>query len=87
MIDERASGNREVYEIRVKGVLYREWTDWFEGMEVSPQPGGETLLKGRVADQAALHGLLHKIRDMGLPLLSVKRVCTQDRSDPHLGGE
>ena len=65
MIDERARGNREVYEIRVKGVLYREWTDWFEGMEVSPQPGGETLLKGRVADQAALHGLLHKIRDMG----------------------
>jgi len=87
MIDERASGKREVYEIRVKGVLYREWADWFEGMEVSAQHGGETLLKGRVADQAALHGLLHKIRDMGLPLLSVKRVCTQDRSDPQLGGE
>jgi hypothetical protein len=87
MIDERASGKRKVYEIRVKGVLHREWTDWFEGMEVSPQPGGETLLKGPLADQAALHGLLHKIRDMGIPLLSVTRVDAKDRSDPQLGGE
>lgn len=87
MTDERARCNREVYEIRVKGVLHREWTDWFEGMVVSPQPGGETLVKGPLADQAALHGLLHKIRDMGIPLLSVTRVDAKDRSDPQLGGE
>jgi hypothetical protein len=74
-------GKDDVYHIRVKGVLNEEWSDWFEGMNVEAQPRGETLLTGPVADQAALHGLLHKIRDMGLPLVSVKRVDMEDQSE------
>jgi hypothetical protein len=87
MSNERESRGSQVYEVRVKGVINGEWSGWFEGMAVSPQHSGETLLTGHVADQAALHGLLHKIRDMGLPLLSVKRVDTEHQSEPQLGGE
>lgn len=64
----------ENYEIRVKGRLGPEWSAWFDGLTVTSQPGGETVLSGAIADQAALHGLLIKIRDLGLPLLSVRRV-------------
>jgi hypothetical protein len=62
-----------IYHIRVKGNLDRRWSDWFDGFGITPQPGDETLLTGPVADQAALYGLLNKIRDLGLPLLLVKR--------------
>ncbi|MGD9100942.1 MAG: hypothetical protein PVF45_10720 [Anaerolineae bacterium] len=62
------------YEIRVKGTLDEKWSDWFDGFSITPQADGETLLTGPVADQAALHGLLGNIRDLGLPLLSVQRV-------------
>lgn len=86
-MDQRESQKRDVYRIRVKGVLDGEWSEWFEGMRIEAQPGGETLLAGSVADQAALHGLLHKIRDMGLPLLSVKRVDIEVQSKRQLGGE
>jgi hypothetical protein len=66
--------NRQVvYEIRVRGVLDASWSDWFEGLTICPQENGDTLLTGPVRDQSALHGLLAKIRDLGLPLLSVKR--------------
>jgi hypothetical protein len=65
---------RVVYQIRVRGVIDSEWSDWFDGLTVCPQAGGDTLLTGPVRDQSALHGLLAKIRDLGLPLLSVKRV-------------
>jgi hypothetical protein len=64
----------EIYEIRIKGRLGPEWSTWFNGLTVTNQPGGETILSGAVADQAALHGLLIKVRDLGLPLLSVRRV-------------
>lgn len=60
-----------IYRIRVKGHLGREWTDWFEGLTVTPQEDGDTVLAGSVPDQAALHGLLKKVRDLGLPLVSV----------------
>jgi len=63
-----------VYHIRVKGLLGAKWSDWFDGFTITPQADDETLLAGPVPDQAALHGLLAKIRDLGLPLLSVKRV-------------
>jgi hypothetical protein len=63
----------EVYQVRVKGGLDTEWSEWFDGFAVTPQANGETLLTGVVADQSALHGLLNKIRDLGLPLLSVNR--------------
>jgi len=62
-----------IYHIRVKGNLDQRWSDWFDGFGITPQAGDETLLSGPVADQAALHGLLNKIRDLGLPLLLVKR--------------
>jgi len=63
-----------VYQIRIKGHLGREWTDWFEGLAIQLQDNGETLLTGPVVDQAALYGVLRKVRDVGMPLLSVNRV-------------
>jgi hypothetical protein len=63
-----------VYEIRVRGGLESRWSDWFDGLTITPQGEDETLLLGPIADQAALHGLLAKIRDLGLPLVSVHRV-------------
>jgi hypothetical protein len=61
------------YEIRVKGVLDTRWQSWFEGMTITIV-GDETLLSGTVADQAALHSLLAKIRDLGLPLIAVAHI-------------
>ena len=61
-----------IYEIRVKGVLDSRWSEWFDGMTVSAS-NDETTLFGPVADQAALHGLLARVRDLGVPLLSVRR--------------
>jgi len=63
-----------VYQIRLKGHLGREWTHWFEGLAITALDTGETLLTGPVVDQAALHGVLRKVRDVGIPLLSVNRV-------------
>ena len=63
-----------VYQIRIQGQLGREWTDWFEGLTITLDDNGETLLTGPVVDQAALHGVLRKVRDVGMPLLSVIRV-------------
>ena len=63
-----------VYQIRIKGHLGPGWTDWFGGLAVTPTEGGETLLTGPVVDQAALHGLLRKVRDLGMPLISAIRV-------------
>ena len=68
-------GQPLVYQIRIKGHLGREWTDWFEGLTLTALDNGETLLTGAVVDQAALHGVLRKVRDVGLPLLSV--VCVK----------
>jgi hypothetical protein len=67
-------GQSLVYQIRIKGHLGRQWTDWFEGLTITPEDNGETLLTGPLVDQAALHGLLRKVRDLGVPLLSVSRV-------------
>jgi len=63
-----------VYQIRIQGHLSAEWTDWFDGLSITLQDNGETLLTGPVVDQAALYGLLRKVRDLGLPLLAVNRV-------------
>jgi hypothetical protein len=60
-----------VYQIRIKGHLGPQWTDWFEGMTVTLEDNGDTLLTGPVADQPALFALLRKVRDLGMPLLSV----------------
>ena len=66
------------YEIRVKAVLDARWSAWFDGLQVSSSDRAETTITGRVADQAALHGLLAKVRDLGLELLEVRRTDATD---------
>jgi hypothetical protein len=68
----RDIGSASHYEIRVDGTLDSGWTTWFEGLEVRPD-GSETVISGLLIDQAALHGLLTKVRDLGLCLISVRR--------------
>ena len=68
---ESDPGQPMVYQIRIKGHLGREWTDWFGGLTITALDNGETLLTGSVVDQAALFSLLRKVRDLGMPLLSV----------------
>jgi hypothetical protein len=63
-----------VYQIRVKGHLGRHWTEWFGDVTITLEDNGETLLTCLVVDQAALHGLLRKVRDLGMPLISAVRV-------------
>jgi hypothetical protein len=63
-----------IFQIRVKGHLGQQWTDWFEGLKIRLEENGDTVLTGPVVDDAALHGLLKKVRDLGMPLLSVNRV-------------
>ena len=63
-----------VYQIRIEGHLGPQWTDWFGGLTITLEEDGDTLLTGPVVDQAALFGLLRKVRDLGMPLLSVIRV-------------
>lgn len=75
---EREAGQPPVYQIRLKGHLSGQWKEWFEGLTLTLEENGETLLTGPVVDQAALYGLLRKVRDLGLPLISV----TQVRSGP-----
>ncbi len=71
-----------VYQIRIKGHLDSQWTGWFEEMNISLDENGETLLTGPVADQSALHGLLKKVRDLGMPLLSVNRIEPGQKDAP-----
>src|SRR5437762_514448 len=71
---EIGPSHRTVYQIRIKGHLGPEWTDWFGGLTITLEDNGDTLLTGLVTDQAALHGLLKRVRDLGTPLISVNRV-------------
>lgn len=71
---ERNADQPMVYQIRLKGHLGRQWKDWFEGLTITLEANGDTLLTGPVADQAALYGLLRKVRDLGLPLVEVIQV-------------
>jgi hypothetical protein len=68
------------YEIRIEGYLGDGWSHWFEGMTIRHETSGESVLAGRLADDAALHGVLMKIRDLGLPLVEMKRFSTQEES-------
>ena len=74
-----------IYQIRIQGHLGSEWTDWFGGLSITREDNGETLLSGSVVDQAVLHGLLRKVRDLGMPLLSVNRLQTGQTDAPNVG--
>jgi hypothetical protein len=75
-VHESSDARREPgqYEIRLKGHLEPRWTAWFDGLSLSQQSDGTTVIRGAVIDQAALHGLLSKVRDLGLPLIAVTQV-------------
>lgn len=62
------------FEIRVEGRISESWSSWFEGMSIYAQESGETILRGPLADQSALHGVLARVRELGLPLLAVRRL-------------
>ena len=79
--DHRQPGR---YEIRLKGHLEHRWTTWFEGLTLTREATGETLLTGPVVDQAALHGLLRKVRDLNLPLVAVTHVDPSPANAPDL---
>jgi hypothetical protein len=73
--EQRRNADRSVfYRIRIQGHLGKQWTTWFDGLTLTLEEDGNTLLSGPVADQSALHGILKKIRDLGMPLLSVSFV-------------
>ncbi|MCU1449889.1 MAG: hypothetical protein JWP02_2059 [Acidimicrobiales bacterium] len=70
------------YEIRVKGHLGPRWVAWFDGLSLTTEDDGTTVISGPVVDQAALHGLLHKLRDVGIPLVSLSQLPTEAPADP-----
>ncbi len=70
------------YEIRLKGHLDARWAAWFDGLDLTREADGTTCIRGPVVDQAALHGLLQRVRDLGLPLLAVRRVDPEQASGP-----
>ena len=69
------------YEIRVEGIVDQSWSEWFDRMQITSEPGGETVIAGEVTDQAALHGLLTRVHNLGLALVSVLR------TDQDAGGD
>jgi hypothetical protein len=73
-----------VYQIRIGGHLTSQWADWFEGLSITLEEDGNTLLTGTVIDQAALHGLLKKVRDLGTPLLSVNYAAANKQDTPEV---
>ncbi|MDX6371792.1 MAG: hypothetical protein QOD98_780 [Nocardioidaceae bacterium] len=80
-MDTRRTGDdaADWYEIQLRGRLDQRWASWFDGMTVSTAADGTTVIRGQVMDQAALHGLLARLRDLGLPLLSVTQVPPEVR--------
>jgi hypothetical protein len=83
---QRNPSQPTIYQIRIKGHLGPQWMDWFDGLTVTLEEDGNTLLSGPVVDQSALHGILKKIRDLGIPLASVNEIdpspATRARIDP-----
>jgi hypothetical protein len=69
----------DAYEIRIRGHLEPRWASWFDGLTLTQDPDGTTVIRGDVADQAALHGLIQKVRDIGLPLVSVTSTATPSK--------
>lgn len=85
--NKRSQGNASqptVYQIRIQGHLGLKWTEWFDGMTISLEEDGDTLIAGPVVDQAALHGLLRKVRDLNMPLISIRiELDPAAESPPH----
>ena len=77
-------GQPVIYEIRIKGHLDQQWADWFDGLTITLEDDGHTLLTGPVVDQAALHGLLKRVRDLGMPLVSVNRIKPDQANEPDI---
>jgi hypothetical protein len=71
-------GKSETYELRMEGHLSPGWSSWFEGLTLTHTDKGETVLRGQIPDQCALHGILMRIRDLGLPLVAVTRLPESD---------
>ena len=69
----------DAYAIRIQGHLEPRWASWFDGLTLTQDPDGTTVIRGEVADQAALHGLIQKVRDIGLPLVSVTSTATPSK--------
>ena len=76
-----------IYQIRLKGQLDAQWADWFGGLTITLDDNGDTLLTGLVVDQAALHGLLKKVRDLAMPLLSINHVTGDQTNTSNLKPE
>jgi hypothetical protein len=77
----------KVFQIRIQGHMGQQWMDWFEGLQITLEKDGTTLLRGPVTDQSALHGILKKIRDLGMPLLSVNLVGPGSKKNGKVPGE
>jgi hypothetical protein len=86
---ERDPDQLKIFQIRIQGHLSQQWTDWFDGLIITLEEDGNTLLNGPVVDQSALHGILKRIRDLGMPLLSVNSAdaneATNANIDPVIG--
>jgi hypothetical protein len=72
----------KLFQIRIQGHLSQQWQDWFEGLRITLEEDGNTLLSGPVVDQSALHGILKKIRDLGIPLLSINSTDPNQSTNP-----
>lgn len=84
---EAATAQPPIYQVRLRGELGPQWAEWFEGWALALDAHGDTLLTGPVADQAALHGLLRKVRDLGIPLLSINCIDPGDSGFQATPGE
>jgi hypothetical protein len=82
-MSNRQNDKVRIYQIRIEGHLGQQWTDWFDGLSITPGEDSTTLLTGPVIDQSALHGLLKKVRDLGAPLVSVNRMKIDGSSNPN----
>ena len=82
-MSSKQNANAIIYQIRLEGQFGQQWTDWFEGLTITQEEGGTTVLTGLMVDQSALHGLLKKVRDLGIPLISVNRMETAGSPNPH----